>query len=471
MFIPMQLPQQSAAPEAKLPSQEPRGGNSMFESIVETLRQAQEGGLADEFVFNKRMGLAGAAPVTPAAPEEAEAAGGEVIAEGAEAEEVAVDAETPGEMTAAVPLPDDPAGWVARAAAPGAGRKQEVAAAIEANRRPDPAAGPRAAGAMTAPGAEVAALRLTAGMAVQPQVQAAAAQPAMPEAAPELPATAAPVLQFRSRRAAPVQPAAPAGAEMARSETPAVPGPSVQAVVQRAAARMEASRSTPDLPAAAARDVPPQVSAAPATPPAQPAQPAGQAIAAGQGELQPLMWLSQRMRAEGEAAPFDPLAGSSEELLQTAPARDAAPLRGAGLADQVWNRPGTPQAVMRQIAEMAPRAAGRPIELTLNPEELGSVRMNLSFESGAVAVSVVAERGETLDLLRRHIAELSQEFRQMGYADVDFSFSHQQESFQQARDDEAVPSGGALPGAEPAAEAEQAVPVFVRNTDQLDIRV
>jgi len=80
-------------------------------------------------------------------------------------------------------------------------------------------------------------------------------------------------------------------------------------------------------------------------------------------------------------------------------------------------------SLARQLADALPAAAARPIDIALNPEELGRVRMALSTSEGGVTVHIVAERPETLDLLRRHITELAQEFHSIGYGDVKFSFS------------------------------------------------
>ena len=80
--------------------------------------------------------------------------------------------------------------------------------------------------------------------------------------------------------------------------------------------------------------------------------------------------------------------------------------------------------VARQIAEAAVQtSADRQIDLTLNPAELGRVRMSLSTSDAGASVTIHADRPETLDLMRRNIGELESEFADMGYGDVDFAFS------------------------------------------------
>ena len=78
--------------------------------------------------------------------------------------------------------------------------------------------------------------------------------------------------------------------------------------------------------------------------------------------------------------------------------------------------------IVRQVTD-AVRGSSRPgIEIALSPEELGSVRLRLTGSDGQMVVIVQAERPETLDLMRRHIDFLSQDFRAIGYGEVSFSF-------------------------------------------------
>ncbi len=85
--------------------------------------------------------------------------------------------------------------------------------------------------------------------------------------------------------------------------------------------------------------------------------------------------------------------------------------------------PEIPRHVARQLADAARQMPERPVELTLNPAELGRVRLTFTLTDGGINVAVLAERGETMDLMRRHIETLAQEFRGLGYADVGFQFS------------------------------------------------
>ncbi|WP_170311838.1 flagellar hook-length control protein FliK [Sulfitobacter sabulilitoris] len=63
------------------------------------------------------------------------------------------------------------------------------------------------------------------------------------------------------------------------------------------------------------------------------------------------------------------------------------------------------------------------MELTLNPEELGRVRMTLATHDAGITVTIVAERADTLDLMRRHIDQLNREFQDLGFDNIAFSFA------------------------------------------------
>ncbi len=79
------------------------------------------------------------------------------------------------------------------------------------------------------------------------------------------------------------------------------------------------------------------------------------------------------------------------------------------------------RAVAGQMAAAitAKPGAGR-IELALNPEELGKVSITMTGSDDGLHLVIAAERPETLDLMRRHIAILSAEFQDMGYDGLTF---------------------------------------------------
>ncbi|GAB5436085.1 flagellar hook-length control protein FliK [Falsiruegeria mediterranea] len=87
------------------------------------------------------------------------------------------------------------------------------------------------------------------------------------------------------------------------------------------------------------------------------------------------------------------------------------------------SKPVLAQSVGAQLAEQLAKRPQGTIGIMLNPEELGRVQMAVNASESVVAISITAERPETLDLMRRHVDQLIEEFRQMGYEGVDLAFS------------------------------------------------
>ncbi|SMH42613.1 flagellar hook-length control protein FliK [Maritimibacter sp. HL-12] len=80
------------------------------------------------------------------------------------------------------------------------------------------------------------------------------------------------------------------------------------------------------------------------------------------------------------------------------------------------------RAIALQIAEVLRVSGDRAVELRLQPEELGRVSLTMSQEGGHLQVTLVAERPETLELMRRHIDLLGEELRRLGHGSVQFLF-------------------------------------------------
>ena len=99
---------------------------------------------------------------------------------------------------------------------------------------------------------------------------------------------------------------------------------------------------------------------------------------------------------------------------------------GAAPAGQIGTTaPTPPQTPMQQasaaLVRLAADAPGR-IELTLTPETLGRVHFDMRPEGAGLAITVSAERSETLDLIRRHLPDLLAELRQAGVQAGTLSF-------------------------------------------------
>jgi flagellar hook-length control protein FliK len=108
-------------------------------------------------------------------------------------------------------------------------------------------------------------------------------------------------------------------------------------------------------------------------------------------------------------------------------AAGADPATGTRLAERphpiAHGAAALPPGFGHRLAEAVAHFPDRGVELTLSPEELGRVRMMLSTHDGALTLSIQADRPETIDLMRRHIDQLVQDFRDLGFTDVSFSFS------------------------------------------------
>ncbi len=139
--------------------------------------------------------------------------------------------------------------------------------------------------------------------------------------------------------------------------------------------------------------------------------------------------------------------------------------------------PVAERSVIQQIAQAAVQIADRPIELRLDPEELGRVRLVLSLgDHNAITVSIHAERPETLDLIRRNISDLSQEFRDLGYDNPEFSFGsgmNDQQSGREAAPHARIPGADIGPGVKADAEVLRPGPeaLVLEMSERLDLRL
>jgi len=160
-----------------------------------------------------------------------------------------------------------------------------------------------------------------------------------------------------------------------------------------------------------------------------------------------------------------PGASDGRGMAQTAQIASAA-------TPSAMHRHDLAQQVVVQIAAAAERTAtgtGRTLDVHLNPEELGRVRLRISPSESGLSVVVLAERGETLDLLRRNIDMLARDFLEIGYEGATFDFA---EGHPDTGDGHVAPS---LPmvadAAGPAPENPADEPNLLALGDRLDIRL
>ncbi|WP_295537283.1 flagellar hook-length control protein FliK [uncultured Thioclava sp.] len=98
-------------------------------------------------------------------------------------------------------------------------------------------------------------------------------------------------------------------------------------------------------------------------------------------------------------------------------------VRGEATGHTATATPNMAQSVSRQVAIAVAQMPDQPVEIALSPEELGRVRLVLHASEHGMVVSVQAERPETLDLMRRNIGMLAADMRDLGYSELNFTFS------------------------------------------------
>ncbi|MCH2168823.1 MAG: flagellar hook-length control protein FliK [Oceanicola sp.] len=88
-----------------------------------------------------------------------------------------------------------------------------------------------------------------------------------------------------------------------------------------------------------------------------------------------------------------------------------------------------------QIADVARQGQPGQIELRLNPEELGRLKMTFEGNETSMIVTIAAERPETSELMRRHIEQLAREMAANGFENVQFQFAQEQSADGQTTDE------------------------------------
>jgi flagellar hook-length control protein FliK len=99
--------------------------------------------------------------------------------------------------------------------------------------------------------------------------------------------------------------------------------------------------------------------------------------------------------------------------------------------------------VAHQIVTAIVQTSGATTEIALNPEELGRVRISVTAGDNGLTVAIIAERPETVDLMRRNIDLLTRELREMGYENPTFTFGDQSGDADQDQGDGTVQLGAA----------------------------
>lgn len=124
---------------------------------------------------------------------------------------------------------------------------------------------------------------------------------------------------------------------------------------------------------------------------------------------------------------IDPTSRNEPLLWET---RSTNALNSVSVAS-LTQRAELPQHISYSIAESFKRAPEKPIEIALNPAELGRVRMVMATSETGITVTITADRGDTLDLMRRNIDDLGKSLNDLGFEDVSFAFDQQQHPTEQ----------------------------------------
>ncbi|MCM2561886.1 flagellar hook-length control protein FliK [Lutimaribacter sp. EGI FJ00015] len=217
-------------------------------------------------------------------------------------------------------------------------------------------------------------------------------------------------------------------------------------------------------------------------------QVAMQGLVSRRGAVTQAMGQNMQVSFQTAGAPFGTAPEQDVADPSVIEARGSLMLHGSpdGIADRI---PGSPapaaetaaragaihlaQAVARQMAEAVPRLADAALEITLNPEELGRLRLTLvGADGGPPVLHVTAERMDTQELVRRHVDLLMREFSAQGFGGltIDLGQRHQRTP--------APPTlviGESDPAAEPDNTSSPSVvgrgPASMLPGDRVDIRL
>ncbi|NUH66795.1 flagellar hook-length control protein FliK [Sulfitobacter sp. S0837] len=170
-----------------------------------------------------------------------------------------------------------------------------------------------------------------------------------------------------------------------------------------------------------------------------PAAPPGPTVPASLGQTRDTVESASELRLY----PSDPVLAQTWDT-NTSQSQQSATVTRAAL----------PPQVAAQLAEVVRQMPNRPVDIALSPEELGQVRLSVTTNDAGVQINVLAERPETLDLLRRHIDQLGQDFRDLGFADITFSFAAGEQT-----------AGGSDQGDPPSGQHQSPDPLTMTGSD------
>lgn len=109
------------------------------------------------------------------------------------------------------------------------------------------------------------------------------------------------------------------------------------------------------------------------------------------------------------------------------------PVSPQAAAPSTASSPQVAEQVSAQISAALKSEGGQSIEIRLDPEELGRVRIVLSGKDGSMNVAIFSEKPEVLDLMRRHSDRLETDFADIGYEGAEFTFQQEDDDSQHSQ--------------------------------------
>lgn len=157
---------------------------------------------------------------------------------------------------------------------------------------------------------------------------------------------------------------------------------------------------------------------------------------ASRERLVPMRSDSDVLIRDGSAAGVEAMAELFQREISwdgAAESPDLPDMAAGGLERTAWGRafdigigPAQAMRTFRPVATMlAERVAGASsgrLDVRLSPEELGKLQISFLQDETGLNVVIRADRPDTLDLLRRHISQFTQDLRDQGYEEVTIFF-------------------------------------------------
>jgi flagellar hook-length control protein FliK len=124
-------------------------------------------------------------------------------------------------------------------------------------------------------------------------------------------------------------------------------------------------------------------------------------------------------------------------------------------------------SVPQAIIHAAQSIADQPINIQLDPVELGALSFCIDTNASVLVVTITAERSETLDMLRKHSDQFIADLRQQGFTGINLQFG---DSGQTPHDQPKQSPQSPPPSFQPL-EPQQPQPTRAKPTSGLDLRL